>query len=559
MRNVRLYFIFLGSLLGLAACDTHVAVNELQRADSLMASHADSALIILENIAPDELLTSYDRAEYALLLTQAQHKNYIALTSDSLILKAVNYFKDSKDDIRKAKSYFYLGCAYREMNKIVSATDAFLKALRSLPDERKDYKTFVMICDYLASCYEKQNFYDEALDMYKQSYRVRIAAKDSINAYYPLRGLAHIFLVKEKADSALFYYNKSLEIANKKKDSLWISTVYCDIARVYNKEKKYKDAYQLISKSLAYSPRSKNDLTITYFLKGDILYNLNQVDSARHYLKLSKKSNNLNISTASYDQLYQLEKAMGNSSAAIVYADSFITLYDSVYMLADYAEMDRLMDNHQLELHKQDLAAKEQSRNRLLWALFLLICLMGAFVFMYVDKQRKKRYIDLQKQMMKNRADALLLQEKMEQENVEGSVATKNKEQWICLKTEQFRICKELFRSSPYYTKLKAIEVSSDAKEIFLTAEEREALQKNLRQMFADVILELKTQCRELTQDDLLYCILILLGYSKSTICCCLAVSPNAFKMRKSRLKTKMGEELFSFISSCHTVGTTVP
>lgn len=77
--------------------------------------------------------------------------------------------------------------------------------------------------------------------------------------------------------------------------------------------------------------------------------------------------------------------------------------------------------------------------------------------------------------------------------------------------------------------------------------------------MFADVILELKTQCRELTQDDLLYCILILLGYSKSTICCCLAVSPNAFKMRKSRLKTKMGEELFSFISSCHTVGTTVP
>lgn len=552
MRNVRLYFIFLGSLLGLVACHTNVAVKELRLADSLMVSHADSALMILKHIASDELLTSYDRAEYALLLTQAQHKNCVALTSDSLIIQAVNYFKDSRDDIRKAKSYFYLGCAYREMNKIVSATDAFLKALRSLPDENRDYKAFVMVCDYLASCYEKQDFYDEAIDMFKQSYAVRMAAKDSINAYYPLQGLAHLFLVKEKADSSLFYYNKSLEIANEKKDSLWISTVYCDIARVYNKEKKYKDAYQLISKSLACAPRSKDDLTITYFLKGDILYNLNQLDSARYYLKLSKESNNLNISTASYDQLYQLEKAMGNSSVAIMYADSFITLYDSIYMLADHTEMDRLMDNHELELHKQDLAVKEQSRNRFLGTLFLILCLMGAFVFMYVDKQRKKRYIDLQNQMMKNRADALMLQEKMEEENVEEN-AKKNKEQWIFLKKEQFRLCKELFHSSSYYTKLKAIEVSQDdEKAICLSVGEREELQKIIRQMFADVILDLKTQCRELTQEDLLYCVLVLLGYSKPTICCCLAVSANAFKMRKSRLKTKMGEELFNFIFSPH-------
>lgn len=555
MGNVRLYFILLGSLLGLSACNTNVAVKELQLADSLMATQPDSALIILEDIASDKLVTSYDCAEYALLLTQAQHKNCVALTSDSLILKAVNYFKESKDEVRKAKSYFYLGCAYLEMNKIVSATDAFLKALRSLHDERKDYKTFVMVCDYLASCYEKQDFYDEAIDMYKQSCAARVAASDTMNIYYPLRGLAHLFLVKEKADSALFYYNQSLEIANKKNDSLWISTVYCDIARVYNEEKKYKDAYRLISKSLACAPLSKNDLTISYFLKGDILYNLNQLDSARYYLKLSKESNNLNISTASYDQLYQLEKVAGNSSVAIVYADSFITLYDSVYMLADHSEMDRLMDNHKLELHKQELAVKKQSQNRLWGALFLLICLIGMFVFMYVDKRRKKRYIDLQNQMMKNRADALILQERMEAKDTEGN-AEKNKEQWICLKMEQFRLCKELFRSSSYYTKLKTIEVSQDEKEIFLNAEEREELQKTLRQMFADVILDLKTQCKDLTQEDLLYCILILLGYSKSTICCCLAVSPNAFKMRKSRLKAKMREELFNFIFSANGVSS---
>lgn len=548
MRKVQLYFVLMGSLLGLLSCRQKAVVKELRLADSLMAIYPDSALTVLEDITYEELKTSYDRAEYALLLTQAKHKNYIALTSDSLILKAVDYFKDGKDDIRKAKSYFYLGCTYGEMHKMVSATDAFLKALRSLGDDRKDYKTFVMTCDYLASCYEKQNFYDEAISMYKQSCAVRVAASDTINLFYPLQGLAHLFLLKEKADSALFYYNRSLEIADKKKDSLWISIVYCDIARVYNEKKNFEDAHRLISKSLAWTPSSKKDLTISYFLKGSVLYNLNRLDSARSYLNLSKKSDNLRISAASYDQLYQLEKAIGNFSIATAYADSFISLYDSIYMLADHSEMDRLMDDHELELHKQDLTNKEQSRNRLVVTLFLLVFLMVVFVFMLIDKQRKKRYIDLQNQMMKNRADAMILEERVQKENEKGN-AEETKQQWIHLKKEQFQLCTKLFRSTPYYDKLKLLEVSQDGK-VFLNVQEREELQKMLRQVFADIILDLKTQCKELTQDDLLYCVLVLLGYSKPTICHCLAVSPNAFKMRKSRLKTKMGEELFNFIFS---------
>lgn len=547
MRRLKLNILLI-ALLGLVSCHSNSGMVELRKADSLMINQPDSALEILASIPFDELKSFYEQAEYALLLTQAYHKNYIPLTSDSLILSAVNYFKSSSNKEYEARSYFYLGCTYREMNKIVSATDAFLKALRILLENEIDNKTLILTYEYLASCYEKQEFYDKAIEMYKQSYGIRVDKGDTVKIYYPMRGLAHLYLLQEQPDSALYYYKQSLEIAYNKNDSSWISTVYSDIARVYNEQEKYNEAYELISKSIACTPLNE-DLTITYFLKGEILYNLNHTDSARHYLALSKHSANLKIRAASYDQLYQLEKKERNLSMGIVYADSFIVLYDSVYMLDRHSEMDQLMDNHELELHKQELTAIEQSRNRLWTGAFIILCVLVVFVFMLIDKQRKKRYIDLQNKLMKRRADALVLQEKMEKDAFGEGLNISN-EQWVHLKTEQFELCKKLFRSSAYYEKIKSLEVSGAGHDKYWEHEEREIFYEMLRQAFADVILGLKTLCKELTQDDLLYCILILLGCSKHTICCCMAISSAAFKMRKSRLKAKMGDDLFEFVFS---------
>lgn len=548
MKKLLLY-ILLGVLLGLISCRSDVGKVGLRQADSLMTARPDSALSLLEHISPDKLISAYERAEYALLLTQARYKNYVTLTSDSLILQAVNYFKGTDDKVREAKSYFYLGCTYREMHKTVLAADAFLKALRILHKTGIENQILVMTYDHLASCYEKQDFYDKAIDLYKQSYSMRMAMGDSIKTFYPLQGIAHLFLLKERPDSALFYYDQSLKMAHERGDSSWVSTTYCDIARVYNVQKRFEDASQLISKSIA-CMSADDDPTFNYYLKGEILYNLHQLDSARHYLKLGKESGNLRIRTASYDQLYQLEKKVGNLPISIVYADSFIVLYDSVHVLIKRSEMDKAMDNHELELHKQRLAAEKQSHNHLLGGLFILSFFVVILLFLFADKRRKRKYIDLQSKLMKNRADTMVLQEDMDK-MTEGGVRQRN-EQWVRLRAEQFQLCKQLFRSSVYYDRLKTIEVSADKLDKYWEAEEREKFYEMLRQTFADVILELKTQCKELTQEDLLYCILLLLGYSKHTICFCMAISANAFKMRKSRLKAKMGEELFDFIFSAN-------
>ena len=87
------FSVFIGLfLLFLSSCTSRKENQLLLHADSLMTEFPDSALIFLESIPFPQKLSRGDRALYALLLTQARHKNYVTLSDDSLIKVAVNYY-----------------------------------------------------------------------------------------------------------------------------------------------------------------------------------------------------------------------------------------------------------------------------------------------------------------------------------------------------------------------------------------------------------------------------------------------------------------------------------
>ena len=86
-------FIGMGSILlsvSLSSCSSSVKNPLLLCADSLMEVSPDSALSILESISSPQKLSRADRALYALLLTQARHKNYVPLDDDSLLLSEIS-------------------------------------------------------------------------------------------------------------------------------------------------------------------------------------------------------------------------------------------------------------------------------------------------------------------------------------------------------------------------------------------------------------------------------------------------------------------------------------
>ena len=176
-------FIGMGSILlsvSLSSCSSSVKNPLLLCADSLMEVSPDSALSILESISSPQKLSRADRALYALLLTQARHKNYVPLDDDSLIKTAVDYYGDRDKSLRAAQAHYYWGATYRDMGRTSFAVEEYLKAIRLMPEQN----------EFLAECYEEEDLDDVAMEAYRKAYQI---LKGGSEQAYPLRGIANVY------------------------------------------------------------------------------------------------------------------------------------------------------------------------------------------------------------------------------------------------------------------------------------------------------------------------------------------------------------------------------
>jgi len=106
MKKTPTILLLLGLLLLVGCNDPKPVTDTLHRAEALMNEHPDSAWAVLNTLSADEMGQNSTRALYALLYTQAQDKNYIDETNDSLISIAVDYYLNTDDARRKFLSYY---------------------------------------------------------------------------------------------------------------------------------------------------------------------------------------------------------------------------------------------------------------------------------------------------------------------------------------------------------------------------------------------------------------------------------------------------------------------
>ena len=106
--------------------------------------------------------------------------------------------------------------------------------------------------------------------------------QDKYGILHATRGLGNVYAIQDEEEK---HYLIIKSIIN--------STIYqrfivgkcnfCDIAKVYDDQGLYIEAKKQIDLALRYAPSNIN-LSPTYFWKGSILYNLEETDSAIHYL-----------------------------------------------------------------------------------------------------------------------------------------------------------------------------------------------------------------------------------------------------------------------------------
>lgn len=526
--------VSVGSILmpvSLSSCSSSVKSPLLLSADSLMEIYPDSALSILESISSPQKLSRADRALYALLLTQARHKNYIALGDDSLIKTAVEYYGDKKKSVRAAKAHYYWGATYGEKGYTSFAVDEYLTAIRLMP-VRDEF--LAMIYDNLADCYEKDELFDIAIDAYREAYQI---LKGGSQQTYPLRGIARMCLLQNKKDSALFYYHQALDCALAEQDSSLIGALYHDLAMAYNEKKDYIQADKYVSKAITVQGQDAVNVCLS---KAQIMLNLNKLDSASYFFRKNIDQLDIYGRAVCYDGMYQIAKKRGEWKAATENIDAYKVLYDSIQFMTDNEELNRLMDKHQLEEHKRLLSEHTKTLIFSLVTAFFLLMVVCVFYFMWNDRKRKKHYIALQHELTQKRVDTMLLKEEEASESNKEDLNKKRSE----LTEQQIQLCISVLKTTDCYDQLEALERATH-KQLLMMRSLRKEIRSEISNAFVDVMMNLKERYPALTGDDIFYCVLSLLCCSKTVMMELMDATSDALKTRKNRIKNKMDAQIF--------------
>ena len=551
MRSFIIYLNFVSLLaVCLFACNHHSSNPMLQQVDSLLEMKPDSALTILKNISVLEDLPEVDKAYYALLLAEATDKNKLPLLPcDSLLNFALDYYGD--DDREKAVALMYKGRLLAEMDDEKAAIEMNLKALEILQDYPVDTKYRRLIYSALGLWYGNCGLNDKALEVLHQSLHYSFDAKDTAIAYI---NIGYIYGMRNMQDSAITYQRKAVKYAMRSKDRSMILTSWHNLSICYrhfeNVDSAVVYAYKVLQ-HLSYG----NGKADAYYNMGDLYVDLEQYDSARHYLE---KSLFLSPSRSiPYWSLAVMEAELGNFKSAYHYLDTFVMVQDSLDNSELLTEVQHLVYKHQTELRVKDEQIK--SKRIIRWIVFvsIIICFVVALIYQrWINKKNNQQalyrqalqYADEKQNVMQQRIEenesALALLQDRENQNLDEIA---QKEQLITqLKKEKLALRTWLFQQTSIYKKVMSLsdqqQVNKKIRKV-MAAAELDKLKKTTFEIYADYISPLQAQYSQLTEDDLLVLCLQEAGISPLAISLCFGHTDTvALNQRKSLLKKKMSE-----------------
>ena len=346
-------------LIGLAGCGDSKNDHLLDMAEVCMETRADSARWLLQQV--DSVMTDGQRARYALLWTQALHKCRIPLENDSLINVAVDYYTESDDRHRLAKSLLYKGLVHKQRGEVEQAVEAFVASERAFKGVEDDlYKA--LLFNHYALLLLKQGLYEDALGYYKKTYQCDLLG-DSIHYIISTCGqIAKIYDMKEMPDSAEAYYKQGMSHAEKCQKRKYVDMLYQNYGVFLIERMQYEEAEQLLKKSerVADSTYIYN----VYSALATLYYKMGKYEEALPYGERILECKDSLMLCGGYLHLYRIHKQLGNMDTAVHYHDLYRQYHSDIAMRQRTAEVAAIP--HQLK--SEQLIKENRTAHRWQWA-----------------------------------------------------------------------------------------------------------------------------------------------------------------------------------------------
>lgn len=365
----------------------------LVHAEECMEIHPDSALRLLKQIPHPDRLHRSQQADYALLLTQAQDKNYMdSLQSDSLIRIAVDYYQDGDDKVKAGKAFFYYGRVLSNQDKYTEAMAAYLSA-QALLAESSEYKLQGLLAEDIGMLNYGQRMYDASILNFKKTVDCYKLAEDTLGIVYAYRNLARGYMMTESNDSARWYANEGLKLLPDIKHRVR-SSLFQILGMIAEKSKDYETAIDFLKKALLNDPNTLSQYNY-YISLGKVYLIMGRLDEAEQDFKNAIKGGKSYTQAGAYNYLFELEKVRGNYERAIFYkelSDSLLNIVHNENLQQQLLTLQKKYENEKLRMENEQIKLEKRSQ-------FYLILLVAVLMVISVVAIRTKYRRSFQRNM----------------------------------------------------------------------------------------------------------------------------------------------------------------
>ena len=563
LRPVSVLFIIL--LFIVASCvSRHAVVVLMDSAELVMNESPEQAYGLMSDIDPHSISGRAIQARYALLYTEAQYKNYINETSDSLIMIAVRYYSNHNNTFYRFLSYYYLGCIYSNSKQYVDAILALTQAER-LANEIPDGYYTGLLYSQIGNVFFDSFDYQRAKDYYNKAKYNYDSANKELHKIHAIVDIGRCDLELQEYDSAIAVFKEIKVWADANDDDYlsllsWQNLSMCllmDTDKVYTTN----DIQSLL---LQINDTDNNDpytlrLLARYFLKTK-----DYVQSQSYVQSVLSQAHTVSDTIDVLFLKSQIYKELGNQDSAFYYYQQSIACQNSTLkQLLRQPVLGVQKDYYQTISEVESLKADKQKTELIIIFLLLLIVITASALGYTIIKRRNDK---------RNR-DYLLVIDELSAKDSMNVVEIENLNSMIsklsnindCQNTEIIRQnnrVHDLFLQqfaptnyvlTRYYDHIsdsrvadRLYKIVKEQMDIIISPKNIVKLDSQLNEIYNDIMSRISVPSVHLSEKDIMTIRLLLAGLSVKSIGTLLDCSIHSIYKTKDRTMAKLKKESYS-------------
>ena len=515
------------------SCQSEYTKNKtILHSETIVLTFPDSAFRLLKTIPHPENLSKADYAAWCLQFSHVQYKLNKDITSDSIILIAVNYYENSRLDKQSGTAYYLLGCILQKNNKYIKALNAYKKAEYIL--KSTDYDDLKGLIDFkIGYLYMLEETFNESLIYFKKSLNYFISSKNIKYQAYAYREISDIYYqFNYPFQNVMLLSNRALKLSKQSGDSLNYYSILGQQGELLF-DKNYTLAKEYLLKGYRYFPLLRPNyaslLAYTYI-------KLNKPDSANYYIQIAMKdTTQTKYNVGRYFTGAYVAKYEGDNEKAF-------SLYEKAYSMRNkYFKQSMISQMHiidkQFDLTKSEsekAALKIDNRNKVIViGLLIIIVLGGLIIFLMVHNRNKKKQMEdlIEKQVLKNSLEVKNTENNLKKELLLSKL-TLRMENTLQLNRLKMGLSKQV-KLDDFIKEISVQSTVSQADWNFYTQE--------VNHIFDNKISGLSASHTQLTVSDIKVITLICLRMDISDCCNLLNMSKDTMYHRRGIIKKRLG------------------